>query len=171
MTTKEMRREFKREVVVLLRDSGRPLTQIAAELGLEPLVLRRWCSFANGVGKTAPTFRRGGTAAAMLAEQVEIRHLRREQMERDVLKKQPASSGARRDEVPFYRGPPRGIPGAGHVFDAARQRQRLLCLAWQARKCLRPGEPGTGRGYQARACRQPALLRQPAGSYGPRVNG
>ena len=45
MTTKKTRREFtdefKREAVVLLRDSGRPLTQVASELGLEPSVLRR----------------------------------------------------------------------------------------------------------------------------------
>ena len=37
MTTKNMRRdftdEFKREAVSLLRGSGRPLTQVAAELG------------------------------------------------------------------------------------------------------------------------------------------
>lgn len=30
--------EFKREAVVLLRESGRPLTQVASELGLEPPV-------------------------------------------------------------------------------------------------------------------------------------
>ncbi len=45
MTTKKIRREFtdefKREAVVLLRDSGRSVTQIATELGLEPSVLRR----------------------------------------------------------------------------------------------------------------------------------
>ena len=56
-TTKKTRREFtdefKREAVVLLRDSGRPLTQVAAELGLEPSVLRRWRSLANGAGQTA----------------------------------------------------------------------------------------------------------------------
>ena len=48
MTTKKIRREFtdefKREAAVLVRDSGRPLTQIAAELGLEPSVLQRWRS-------------------------------------------------------------------------------------------------------------------------------
>ena len=50
MTTKKTRREFteefKRKAVVLLRDSGRPLTQVASELGLEPSVLRRWPSLA-----------------------------------------------------------------------------------------------------------------------------
>jgi len=94
-TTKKTRREFtdefKREAVVLLRDSGRPLTQVAAELGLEPSVLRRWRSLANGAGQTASVVRPGGVAVAASAEQLEIRHLRREleraQMERDILKR------------------------------------------------------------------------------------
>ena len=66
MTTKKTRREFtdefKREAVVLLRDSGRPLTQVASELGLEPSVLRRWRSLANGAGQAASAVRPGGAA-------------------------------------------------------------------------------------------------------------
>ncbi len=66
MTTKKTRREFtdefKREAVVLLRDSGRPLTQIATELGLEPSVLRRWRSLANGAGQASLAPRPGGAA-------------------------------------------------------------------------------------------------------------
>ena len=45
MTTKTRRAftdEFKAETVTLLESSGRPLTQIAAELGIEPSVLRNW---------------------------------------------------------------------------------------------------------------------------------
>jgi transposase len=45
MTTKTRRAftdEFKAETVALLETSGRPLTQIAAELGIEPSVLRSW---------------------------------------------------------------------------------------------------------------------------------
>ena len=94
MTTKKTRREFtdefKREAVVLLRDSGRPLTQIAAELGLEPSVLRRWRSLANQAGQAASAVR-PGAVAALSAEQAEIRRLQKEleraQMERDILKK------------------------------------------------------------------------------------
>ncbi len=55
MMTKSRREftdEFKREAVVLLRDGGRPLTQVASELGLEPSVLRRWRSLANGAWPT-----------------------------------------------------------------------------------------------------------------------
>ena len=40
-TRREFTDGFKREAVVLLRDGGRPLTQVAAGLGLESLVLRR----------------------------------------------------------------------------------------------------------------------------------
>ena len=50
-TRREFTDEFEREAVVLLRDSGRPLTQVAADLGLEPSVLRRWRSLANGTGQ------------------------------------------------------------------------------------------------------------------------
>ena len=68
MTTKktwrEFTAEFKREAVVLLRDSGRPLTQVASELGLEPSVLWRWRSLANGMGQ-ALSAARPGTATAL----------------------------------------------------------------------------------------------------------
>jgi len=95
MTIKKTRREFtdefKREAVVLLRDSGRPLTHVAAELGLEPSVLRRWRGLASGSGQAVFAVRPGVAAPVASAEQMEIRHLRREleraQMERDILKK------------------------------------------------------------------------------------
>jgi len=65
--------EFKREAVALLASSGRPLTQIAGELGIAPSMLRNWRD------------RSGGRNAA------EISRLRREndrlRMERDILKK------------------------------------------------------------------------------------
>jgi transposase len=34
--------EFKREAVALLQTSGRPLMQIANELGIQPSMLRNW---------------------------------------------------------------------------------------------------------------------------------
>jgi len=98
MTTKKTRREFtdefKREAVVLLWDSGRPLTQIAAELGLEPSVLRRWRSLANGTTAGAAAVRPASAVTAS-PEQTEIRHLRREleraRMERDIQKNELGS--------------------------------------------------------------------------------
>ena len=85
--------EFKREAVALLASSGRPLTQIAAELGIAPSMLRNWRGRSGG--------RNGGSAwrpttpgpPPMPAPDpaAEISRLRREndrlRMERDILKK------------------------------------------------------------------------------------
>jgi transposase-like protein len=40
--------EFKREAVALLASSGRPLTQIASELGIAPSMLRNWRNRGGG---------------------------------------------------------------------------------------------------------------------------
>ncbi len=94
MTTKNTRRDFtddvKREAVSLLRGSGRPLTQVAAELGLQPSVLRRWRGPAVE-GRSGATVNRPTAAAVLVsADQMEIHRLRKEldraQMERDILK-------------------------------------------------------------------------------------
>ncbi|HET6804193.1 MAG TPA: transposase [Frateuria sp.] len=100
MTSKTRRTftdEFKAETIALLESSGRPLSQIAQELGIEQSVLRTWrrklrpsgvqsarpvASVLNGNAPTVPT---------VTADQAEIHRLRRElermQMERDILKK------------------------------------------------------------------------------------
>ena len=70
--------EFKREAVALLASSGRPLTQIASELGIAPSMLRNWRDSGGG-RHSAPD------------PAAEISRLRREndrlRMERDILKK------------------------------------------------------------------------------------
>ena len=40
--------EFKQEAVALLESSGRPLMQVAAELGIQPSMLRSWRAAAHG---------------------------------------------------------------------------------------------------------------------------
>jgi transposase len=40
--------EFKRESVALLRPSGRPLIQLACELGIPPSMLRNWQKAVTG---------------------------------------------------------------------------------------------------------------------------
>lgn len=40
--------DFKREAVALLESSGWPLMQVAAELGIQPSMLRGWRGAANG---------------------------------------------------------------------------------------------------------------------------
>jgi transposase len=106
MTTKTTTRrsftdEFKREAVSLLASSGRPLTQIAVELGIQPSMLRSWRGTVDGRRVASATGSASVSAAALSAEQAEIRSLRREleraQMERDILKK----------AVGIFSGPPR----------------------------------------------------------------
>ena len=100
MTTKTRRaftEEFKREAVSLLEGSGRPLTQVATELGIQPSMLRAWRGRPSTPAEPmiSPA-RAGGATPVPSAEQAWIRRLRKEfdrvQMERDILKKAAASS-------------------------------------------------------------------------------
>ena len=43
--------EFKREAVALLESSGRPQMQVAAELGIQPAVLRQWLTTVRSRGR------------------------------------------------------------------------------------------------------------------------
>ena len=84
--------EFKREAIALLASSGRPLLQIANELGISPSMLRNW---RNGSGgrDAGPALRPIPASAPHSASDLatEISRLRREndrlRMERDILKK------------------------------------------------------------------------------------
>ena len=84
--------EFKREAVVLLASSGRPLLQIASELGISPSMLRNWRNRSEG-RNAGPTLRPIPASAPHSAPDSasEISRLRREndrlRMERDILKK------------------------------------------------------------------------------------
>jgi transposase len=69
--------EFKREAVGLLVSSGRPLTEIARELGIAHSILRSW---RDG--------RENGPAAELTAENARLRRENeRLRMEREILKK------------------------------------------------------------------------------------
>jgi transposase len=85
--------EFKREAVALLASSGRPLIQIAAELGIAPSMLRNWRGRSGG-RNAGPALRPNTPAPAPHCAPdpaAEISRLRREndrlRMERDILKK------------------------------------------------------------------------------------
>ena len=93
---REFTPEFKREAVALLDSSGRPLMQIATELGVSPSMLRNWRAVVNGAAPRSKTGSRapapGASPMTSPADQAaEIARLRREldrtRMERDVLKK------------------------------------------------------------------------------------
>jgi transposase len=80
-------KEFKREAVQLLRTSGRPVPQLAKELGVSQGSLRNWASQRDVDDGKAE----GGLSSA---ERDELRRLRREVKvlaeEREILKKAAA---------------------------------------------------------------------------------
>ena len=100
-TRREFTPEFKREAVTLLESSGRPQMQIAAELGIQPSMLRQWRTTLNRTAsrprsEAFPDLTKASPVASPSNQAVEIARLRREldrtRMERDVLKKRSASS-------------------------------------------------------------------------------
>ena len=93
-TRREFSPEFKREAVALLESSGRPQMQIAAELGIQPSMLRSWRAAQNGArsptetGQAALTRLAGSSPADLASENAKLRReLERTRMERDILKK------------------------------------------------------------------------------------
>ena len=95
---REFTLEFKREAVALLQGSGRPLTRVATELGIQPSMLRHWRAAQNGNSlrpragqSTRPVVATGAAApspADLASENAKLRReLDRTRMERDVLKK------------------------------------------------------------------------------------
>ena len=88
--------EFRQRAVDLLLSSGRPLKQVAGDLGVSANSLRSWRNRALGAGsqgKVEPPRQRGEAAAAADGPQdaSEMRRLRREneylRRQRDILKK------------------------------------------------------------------------------------
>jgi transposase len=79
---------FKSEAVRLTRESGRPVAQVARELGISDNVLYRWRTEQQQVES------QGRTRQAVRAEQDELTRLTREnetlRKERDVLKRAAA---------------------------------------------------------------------------------
>ena len=91
---REFSPEFKREAVALLESSGRPQMHIAAELGIQPSMLRSWRAAQNRArspvetGQATPTRPAAPLPADLAAENAKLRReLERTRMERDVLKK------------------------------------------------------------------------------------
>jgi transposase len=91
MTTKTRRRytdEFKAEAVRLVRDSARPVAQVARDLGITDHLLYRWRV------EQSQAESQGHTRQSMRADQDELVRLRRENVtlkqERDFLKRAAA---------------------------------------------------------------------------------
>jgi transposase len=82
--------EFKREAVALLQTSGRPLIQIARELGIQPSMLRNWRKIAGAAlpSEMQATPPQAGSPGEQSAEITRLkREVERLRMERDILKK------------------------------------------------------------------------------------
>ena len=91
-TRREFAPEFKREAVALLESSGRPLMQVATEVGISPSMLRNWRAAIHTDASRSRAVAAGVPPLPSLADQAgEIARLKREldrtRMERDVLKK------------------------------------------------------------------------------------
>lgn len=92
-TRREFSPEFKRETVALLESSGRPLMQVATEVGISPSMLRNWrAAVRGGSARSRAAASPGSASLPSPADQAsEITRLKREldrtRMERDVLKK------------------------------------------------------------------------------------
>jgi len=88
-TRRRFTAEFKAEAVRLVVGSGKPLAQIARELGINEQVLRNWKQQA-GSGAAAGN----GSVSDHSAQEEEIRRLRRDLLrvteEREILKKATA---------------------------------------------------------------------------------
>lgn len=87
-TRREFSPEFKREAVALLESGGRPLMQVATELGISPSMLRNWRA-AVLVGTVRSRAEMPMPSPADQASEITRlkRALDRTRMERDILKK------------------------------------------------------------------------------------
>lgn len=91
-TRREFSPEFKREAVALLESSGRPLMQVATEVGISPSMLRNWRAVIRGgttrLRAATPSVSPLPSPADQASEITRLkRELDRTRMERNVLKK------------------------------------------------------------------------------------
>ncbi|MEH0938102.1 transposase [Micromonospora psammae] len=82
--------EFRRDAVDLVRSSGRPINQVARELGMSHETLRNWVRAAERQTATAS----GGDGLSVADKDAEIARLRREvaelRQEKEILRKAAA---------------------------------------------------------------------------------
>ena len=88
-------REYREEAVRLVHESGRPVTEVARDLGINPETLHTWVK-RDAVGKTP-----GVLGAEERAELATLRRrVRTLETERDILKKAAAFFARESDRTP-----------------------------------------------------------------------
>jgi len=102
--------EFKRDAVSLLINSGKPLKQVANELGVSDASLRAWREAYLEALEGRPAGGEGGpTPRDLVAENQRLRkELERVTWQRDILKKRPAYFQRSRREVCYDQEKNRG---------------------------------------------------------------
>ena len=129
--------DFKIGAVRIVRETGKPIAQVARELGINEGTLGNWCAKARRA--------RGEGSGGALSEdeRAELERLRRENaelaMQRDVLKRSMPSGSARRwaagDGGRVHRRPEGAVPGAvrGQLPGAGGQPGVVLQVAARGR--------------------------------------
>ena len=84
-STNKYTEEYRRETADYVISTGRPIAEVARELGLNPKTVNRWVLARKGQGAPA----RAAESAELKKAQKRIREL---EMENEFLKKQPPSS-------------------------------------------------------------------------------
>ena len=114
MQKKTYTQEFKREAVRLAQTSGKPIAQIARELGISDASMHQWRKELAEHG--AEAFPGSGHQTALEEENRRLkRELERTCQERDMLKKPPASSRTTGSKVQGRGSVTKGVSGRGVV--------------------------------------------------------
>ncbi len=122
----------------LAQTSGKPIAQMARELGISDTSILQWRKELALDGPEA--FPGKGHQTAMEKENRRLkRELGRVQQERDILKKVWASFRGDPDEISIYRTMQARIPDHRHVSSARRLGKRLLRLAKACSLYLKSG--------------------------------
>lgn len=123
--------EYKAEAVQFVISSGKPVAEVARNLGIVEGTLGNWVAKARENGEA-------NQPELDVSERAELARLRKEnqtlKMERDFLKKRQPSSRARTRKVLVHRGEGRGegIPDRIHVPHAGRVAAGFLPVAGSA---------------------------------------
>ena len=114
---RQFTKEYKIEAVRFIVEEGRPISEVARELGIAENLLGRWKKIYEE-GKTDPFPGKG----RLSSEDEELRQLgwekKRLRMEHEILKKQWPSSRRTLNEVRFHTGSPRSISSGYNVPDS-----------------------------------------------------